>query len=118
MSPSDLTFDTAAVLDRFGGDREFVLECAGVLSDELPALFSAMHDAAQSGSADALFRAAHTIKGALSNFCDYGPTRTAAKLDALAREGRLDQAVPLISVLEHEVAGLVAALAGLRPEGA
>jgi HPt (histidine-containing phosphotransfer) domain-containing protein len=113
-----MTFDSAALLDRFGGDRAFVLECADVLKDEVPEMFAAMRAAADQNSSDQLFRAAHTMKGALSNFCEDGPTKTAARLDALAREGRIDQAVPLIPILEGEVAALVAALGALRSEGA
>jgi len=118
MSASDFRFDVDALFDRFGGDRAFVIECADVLKNELPELFAAMHEAARAGSADGLSRAAHTMKGALSNFTDVGPTRTAARLDTLAREDRLDQAVVLIPVLEEEAAALLAALDALRTEGA
>ena len=114
----DLLIDLQTVLIRFGGDAAFAAECAELLEAELPAMLAAMRNGFQSRSAESVSRAAHTLKGAVSNFWEQGPAKTAARIDWLAREGQLDQARPLVDVLEHELAVLSTALRGLRTEAA
>ena len=113
-APIALHLDLAAMLERFGGDTAFAVECAELLEAELPAMLESLHDGVRLESAEQLHRAAHTLKGAMCNFCDHGPTRTAAQVDVLAREGRVHEAGPLVAVLEQEIAALLAALRGLR----
>ena len=112
--PNGPPLDRSAVLARFGGDADFAAECAEVLEAELPAMIESLRDGVRTGSAERLHRAAHTLKGALSNFCEDGPTRTAGQIDSLARDGRIDEARPLLAVLEQELAAFVLALRGLR----
>src|SRR5436305_1618375 len=105
-SEIDLHLDLTEVLARFGDDPAFAVECAELLEAELPGMVDAMRQAVRLESADGLHRAAHTLKGAISNFCETGPTKTAARIDALARDGQLAAAGGLIDVLERELAGL------------
>jgi HPt (histidine-containing phosphotransfer) domain-containing protein len=66
------------------------------------------------GSPGQLFRAAHTLKGALSNFLPDGPTMTAARIENIARDVRLDEAPSAIAALEREVAVLIRGLRELQ----
>ena len=111
----DLLLDLQNVLLRFGGDAAFAAECAELLEAELPGMVTALHAAFAGSSPDGVSRAAHTLKGAVSNFWEQGPARTAARIDSLARDGRLDAARPLVARLEEELTTLTAALRGLRP---
>jgi HPt (histidine-containing phosphotransfer) domain-containing protein len=109
-------FTRSAVLARFGGDLAFAVECGQALADELPAMLRAIRAAMQQRSAEQLLRAAHTLKGALSNFVLDGPTATAIKLEGVARDARLDDAPPLVKTLEDEVAMLMAGLRELAAD--
>ncbi len=109
-----LGVDLSAILMRFGGDATFAIECADLLEADLPALLDALNQGFRVGSAEMIHRGAHTLKGVLSNFCETGPTLTAGRIDALVLGDRLDDARPLMAVLEEEVASLVTLLQGLR----
>ena len=109
-----LAVDLSAILTRLGGDATFAIECTELLEADLPAMLYALNQGFRLGSAEAIHRGAHTLKGVLSNFCETGPTLTAARIDILVLGGRIDDARPLMAVLEEEVASLVTLLHGLR----
>jgi HPt (histidine-containing phosphotransfer) domain-containing protein len=109
-----LQIDLDSMLERFGGDIPFAIECAELLESELPGMLELLHEGVRARAADQVQRTAHTLKGALSNFCDHGPTKTAAQLDLLAREGRLEEAPALAARLDQEVLVLLSALRGMR----
>jgi HPt (histidine-containing phosphotransfer) domain-containing protein len=111
----DAPLDFSAMLERFGGDRQFIAECVGLFLAEMPAALEAIRHAVQSNSALRLSEAAHALKGMTSNFSEAGPARTAAQLDALARTGHLADAPRLVSQLEREMDRLVAAFQTLQP---
>jgi len=107
-------FDGAAVLERFGGDLDFAAECSQVLAAGLPAMIHALHDGMEGDSAEQVFRAAHTLKGALSNFVPDGPTKTAGRIEHLARDERLAEASEAIATLERQVIVLMSGLRELQ----
>jgi HPt (histidine-containing phosphotransfer) domain-containing protein len=107
-------FDGAAVLERFGGDVDFAAECSQVLANGLPAMIQALHDGMEIDSAEQVFRAAHTLKGALSNFLSDGPTKTAARIENLARDEQLAEASDAIATLEREITMLMSGLRDLQ----
>ena len=109
-----LALDIPEIISRFGGDREFAAECAGLFADELPAMLEALREGLRLESAERVNRAAHALKGAAGNFSLAGPTVTAGEMERLARDGRLEDARPLQSVLERELARLLEGLQGLK----
>ena len=61
----------------------------------------------ESGDTDALFNAAHSIKGALANMCADEDAAAAAAVESVAREGKLpDEA--LLTALEARLADVFA----------
>src|SRR5258706_13303707 len=98
--------DLSTILVRLGGDADFATECADLLEADLPALLEPLRDGFRLGSAEMIQQAAHTLKGALSNFCDTGPTMTANRIEALARDRRLDDAQPFMEGLDAELSAL------------
>jgi HPt (histidine-containing phosphotransfer) domain-containing protein len=62
-------------------------------------------------------RAAHALKGSLSNFIDGGPTATAFELETMGREGRLDESSKALDRLEGEIAALIVRLREFREQG-
>jgi HPt (histidine-containing phosphotransfer) domain-containing protein len=62
----------------------------------------------------ALGRAAHALKGSISNFTPDGPTKTALELERLCSVGRRDAAALTIQRLEAEVSQLTAAMTAFQ----
>jgi PAS domain S-box-containing protein len=81
--------DPEEVLARFDGDRALLGELVGLLRTETPRLLSDMRRGVESDDAMAAAQAAHTLRGAVSNFgaCRLG--QMALELETTAREGRL-----------------------------
>ncbi len=52
----------------FAGDEDILRELRDVFMGELPKMMSAIEAAVRAGDAHAVERAAHTLKGAVSNF--------------------------------------------------
>ena len=107
-------YDVTGVVDRLGGDRAFLAECVDLFAAELPPMMAALRDSVNEASPEKVQATAHALKGMTSNFCQEGPARTADRIDALAREGRLSDASRLLAQLEDELVLLQAALQHLR----
>ena len=95
--------DVAAVIDRFGGDAEMAQELAEVFLDDYPGRLAEVRDAVESGEADALRRAAHTLKGSVGTFSQDGAYEAALRLETMGREGDLGDAQAALDVLEGEL---------------
>ena len=104
------TYDVTGVIDKLGGDREFLSECIDLFASELPAMMQTLRDSIHAAAPDRIHAAAHALKGMTSNFCEDGPARTAGRIDHLAREGQIEDAPRLFAQLEDEVAMLLADL--------
>jgi HPt (histidine-containing phosphotransfer) domain-containing protein len=86
----DNILDLAALMDRLGGDRELLQELIGLYMEDEPGLLAQIAAAVNNRQADALRRAAHTLKGSVGNFCAPGAHAAAAALEAAGRDGVFD----------------------------
>jgi PAS domain S-box-containing protein len=102
--------DSAAVLERVGGDRGLLAELVALFQKEYPQLRREMQDALASQDSRALERVAHTLKGSVSNFSVGGACVTAQELEILARNGDLDRAGAVCGALDEEIERLQQAL--------
>ncbi len=107
----------ARMLARLDGDVELAQQLAAIFIDECPRMLQRLHAAVAEGSADEVRRAAHALKGSLSNFIDGGPTATAFELESMGREGRLDETPLALDRLEREIAALTARLHEFQSPG-
>lgn len=110
----ELAFDAGALdvlLETIGGDREALAELIESFLDEGPGLIARMDGAARAGDAEALRRAAHTMKSSAADFGALALSRLCHTMESLGRAGRTDGAV----ALSEEAAGSYrAAAAALR----
>ncbi len=67
---------------------------------------SVLRQAAQSGEAETLRRAAHTLKGAAANVGARGVTELARQLEALGHSGTVEGSLAVIEELETEFASV------------
>ncbi len=113
---SSMVLNKEALLDRVGGDLEFLDEITRVFLDGRQQLLSEIKCALSGGDAQALARATHTLKGCVANLAAGAAFEAAQRLEALARQGELSQAAEAYAALETEVVRFEQALLNLAGE--
>src|SRR5579863_3675158 len=81
--------DRQVALSRVGGDADLLKEIAQLFLDDYPKSMEAVRRAATSGDAKCLERAAHGLKGSVSNFGAAAAVEAARTLEAMGREQNL-----------------------------
>jgi HPt (histidine-containing phosphotransfer) domain-containing protein len=110
-SPTDRYNDLLALMD---GDRELLLELIDVFLEDAPQRIQAVRRALAAHDAEALYRAAHALKGSAGNFGAPDVVSRAIRLEALARENDLDAADIEFRLLETDMSQLVEGLIGAK----
>jgi len=103
-------WNKSEALDRIGGDEELLQELCQIFLDESPKLLQKVQQAVTAGDADAVMRAAHSLKGESSYLGAGGTSQAARLLEEMGRSKDLSRAGETVAVLEREVAGLHASL--------
>ncbi len=98
------------VLQRLGGDHELLAEIARLFLDDAPKHLTNITRAIAEGDADGLRRAAHSLKGAASNFEASGVVEAARGLEELGRSGTVAGAEALTRLLHQETDQLISTL--------
>jgi HPt (histidine-containing phosphotransfer) domain-containing protein len=118
VAPAEPVFDRNATLARMEGNTELLQEIVALFFDEIPRLLAAIQESITHRDAKGLERAAHTLKGAVSNFGAQGAYKVALRLEVMGRGGDLAQSEEAYVELEKEVIHLGDALVALREENA
>jgi len=103
-------FDRERLLERLGGDEDFVADVIGVFLEESPKMLASARAAVEGGNAVAIERAAHALKGALLNIAAENAAAAALALERIGRDGSLDGSADTLVDLEHELTRLQSAL--------
>ena len=103
-------FDGAELLERVDNDWDFLGDTVQMLASDGPALLGEIRRAADAGDAPAVGKAAHTLKGMLSNFCAPGAQAGALAVEQIGKAGELSSLPPAIGLLEVQLRGLIADL--------
>ncbi len=108
-SPAAETKDpaVAAVLDRFLGDRDLLRAVAVTFIERVPGILSELRDAVTHGDAEAVQRAAHSLKGSAGNFGHAPSFEAASALEAMGRSGSLDGLADADAVVRRTLDDLV-----------
>lgn len=77
---------------------------------------SAIREAVEHSDAAAIHRAAHSLKGSVSNFSAPGAFQAAQKLEGIGREDDLSQAGKAFRLLEEQISLLQSAMADFEKE--
>ena len=80
-------FNRATLLDRVGGDEEFLIELVNLFLQEAPKLLESMLSAIEKDDRILLHRSAHTLKGSAANISAKELQQVALKLEELSKEG-------------------------------
>jgi two-component system sensor histidine kinase/response regulator len=101
--------DRDLALSRVGGDTELLTEIAVLFLDDYPKLVGELRIASAHGDARGVERAAHSLKGSVSNFGASAVVEAAWALESMGRAQEL-------SKVESGIRTLELALEALRPE--
>lgn len=102
-----MTLDWEQALARVDGDEKLMQELIGVFFEEYGSLVKQMQKAMQQRDADALRRAAHTLKGSVAVLGAEALTVAAEHVEDLAKAGRLDETPEAFEQLLGEVEALI-----------
>jgi signal transduction histidine kinase/DNA-binding response OmpR family regulator/HPt (histidine-containing phosphotransfer) domain-containing protein len=98
------------VLARVGGDRELLADMARLFVEDAPRTIDRIREALDARNADALRRAAHTLKGAAANFEATELVTAARALEEIGRTGQFDEQAAAWRVLMIEMDRLMSLL--------
>jgi two-component system, sensor histidine kinase and response regulator len=103
-------FDRKETLARMDGDWELFREVAGIFAADSRAMMQQIRNAIAAADSPGLHRAAHTLKGAVSNFGARASFDLALKLEQLGKSGEFAGAWDRFADLERELERLREAL--------
>lgn len=109
-SSDEVIFDKAEALDRATDDVEFLKEIIEVFLEELPDHMAEIKEAVDGKDGEALRKSAHKLAGSLSGFAAKAAMETASKLEAVGKEGRLNEAEETYGALVKDIERLEAVL--------
>ncbi len=95
--------NSAELLERIDGDREFVAEFAVSFGDDCLEKMNMIRECIESGDAERLRRVAHGLKGALVNLAATRAAELASQLERICSAGELGRTLPIFKELEIEL---------------
>jgi two-component system sensor histidine kinase/response regulator len=109
--------DREVALSRVGGDLGLLQEIAALFLSDSDRMLREISNAVASRDAKALDRAAHTLKGCVSNFGAQRVYDAALALEQMGRRGDVTNVDPVFQQLEWEMHRLESDLRDLKNEG-
>jgi protein-histidine pros-kinase len=103
-------FDESELLGRVDNDVSFLAETVEMLASDGRALMGEVDKALAAGDAAAVGRAAHALKGMISNFCSPSTQQRAFEVERLGKGGDLASAPAATRALEKDLEALIAEL--------
>jgi two-component system, sensor histidine kinase and response regulator len=105
-----VVFSHTDLLGRVDGNQALLEEVVDLFVHDVPRLMGSIKQAIDTGDTEALYNAAHTLKGSAGNFGAEKVTLTAERLEVRAKEQDLRTAAQVFITLEAEIDRLVKAL--------
>jgi two-component system, sensor histidine kinase and response regulator len=91
------------ILEAVGGNMKLLARVRDAFTSQSPRLIDAMRDAIAQRNADVLYRSAHTLKGAISNFGMGEALDAAIQLERAGKESDFSHAATILPTLEIAV---------------
>jgi HPt (histidine-containing phosphotransfer) domain-containing protein len=116
VSPGEI--DLTGLLQRAGGDRALAVELVGLFEESVQVLLRDLRQAIAKGMAEAIVRAAHTLRGSALNLGAVRLVELARELEEAGERRDLASAENLVCELERTLSGLTPVLRAFREQGA
>jgi HPt (histidine-containing phosphotransfer) domain-containing protein len=104
------TFNPDELLERVDNDDDFLRETVEMIDSDGPEILAQVRAAAAAGDAATVGRAAHTLKGMISNFCAPDAQAAALVVEQIGRNGDLAPLPAALDTLEARMTALIAEL--------
>ncbi len=105
------------LLDSFGGDKEFLGEMLDTFFDDSPRQLEAVRAGLAAGDAEAVRRAAHSLKSNCANFGALALSGQCRELEVLAKAGSLEGGAEHLARIAAGYEQVHAALEAIRGGG-
>lgn len=102
IEPAGPAFDLGDALNRVLGDRDFLTELVGVYLIEISKLLASLELLVEQRDVKAAGGVAHTIKGAVANFCARSMYEAAWQLEQIGHRGSADDIPAAYQILVRE----------------
>ncbi len=114
--PDRQVIDVDQALSRVAGDRSMLHELVDIFLRESPAWIDDIDEAIAARDPDALFRAAHDIKGSTEVFCATEATQAAKQLERMGKNQDLERADEALGALQTELVWVRQALQAFQEQ--
>jgi HPt (histidine-containing phosphotransfer) domain-containing protein len=104
---SPMEWDFKELMDRLGGDQEFLRELLVIFRQDARANLEKARTALEHSDFEGLSRSAHTLKGMLKNLAMGAAAETAAALEREARAGLPQRSEELLAQITNELQGIL-----------
>jgi len=115
-TPELAAVDLDAALLRVEGDEALLADLAKLFCEQSPRMMAAIQEAIENKNADAIERAAHSLKGSVATFAAREAFELALKMESLGRARELDDAVGVFAALTEEIGRVQTDLEGFQVE--
>jgi HPt (histidine-containing phosphotransfer) domain-containing protein len=105
-----LLFDETELLARVDNDLPFLAETVEMLQSDGRSLMADVQSALAAGDAAGVGRAAHALKGMISNFCAATTQEKALEVERLGKSAELAPAHAAAAALQQKLEALIAEL--------
>jgi two-component system sensor histidine kinase/response regulator len=105
-----IKLDYEAMLAQVDGDLELLREVVGLFIEDYPRGLAEIRDAVARKDGPTLERAAHSLRGAVSNFYSKSTIEAARSLEEMGRTSEMSKAVFALAILETDLRELKLAL--------
>jgi CheY-like chemotaxis protein/HPt (histidine-containing phosphotransfer) domain-containing protein len=103
-------FDLSRILEAVSGDTVLFQEITNLFLDGLPDNIAQIREGITKSDANAIERAAHGLKGSVSNFGAKRAFEAAYRLELMGKDGKIPEADVALSELERELKALEGAI--------
>ncbi len=117
--PSAIVWDMGKTLERLGGDETLFHEVVEIFLDDVPKHMAGLRRAITEGNAEAVERAAHTLKGELGYLGISEVSQKVREMEELGRRSDLRLAATLYATFEPELSEVLIAMrrtVGTKPD--
>jgi HPt (histidine-containing phosphotransfer) domain-containing protein len=107
MPQSAVSWNMEPTLDKLGGDEKLLQEIVAIFLDEAPRHLAILRQALETGNAEGIERAAHSLKGELGYLCVPKLSQAACDLEEKGRNSDLEGVSMLLPGLAAGVSNLL-----------
>lgn len=109
-------FDSTALWNRIGHDRELLGELVSVFASEGPLMLAQIEKAVEHCEPELLQKASHKLKGSLLQFSASRAAQVAQQLEMMGKNGSIEGATAVLNTLRGELQSVLISLRNMEAQ--